>query len=187
MRLLHRGHDHDLRLAEPGPTRRSRRGAEGQYLPLHRLSLDRGRAQRQDQCRRCRRRRCVRPQPAGAGRAATWCAGAARYTLDIAIDGLLHIKMLRSPHAACQNRCDRQQRGLAVPGVHAVLTHEDAPRRLFSTARHEKRLDGPRRHPRARPCRALHRPEVAAVVAESEGAAEEGCRRSRSTYEILPQ
>ena len=39
--------------------------------------------------------------------------GAARYTFDTAIEGLLHIKLLRSPHPHAQNRLDRQDRGAA--------------------------------------------------------------------------
>ena len=47
---------------------------------------------------------------------------------------------------------------LAVPGVRAVLTHEDAPKLPFSTARHEIPADRRRRHHGARHRRALHRP-----------------------------
>ena len=63
--------------------------------------------------------------------------GQARYTFDIEIDGLLHIKLLRSPHAHAKIVAIDSSAALAVPGVHAVLTHEDAPSMLFSTARHE--------------------------------------------------
>ena len=82
--------------------------AEGQHLPLHRLSLDRGRARRQEQYRGRRRRRprsaaaCRRPPGREVVR------GAARYTFDTAIEGLLHIKLLRSPHPHAQDRRDRQ-------------------------------------------------------------------------------
>jgi CO/xanthine dehydrogenase Mo-binding subunit len=70
--------------------------------------------------------------------------------------------------------------------VHAAFTHYDAPERHFSTARHEhptedpddtRVLDDTVRHIGQR---------VAAVVADSEAAAEEGCRRIEVTYEILP-
>ena len=112
--------------------------------------------------------------------------GRARYTLDVAMDGLLHLKILRSPHAHARIRAIRRDAALAVPGVRAVLTHEDAPPRLFSTARHEdpladpddtKILDDVVRHVGQR---------VAAVVADSEAAAEEGCRRLVVDYEPLP-
>src|SRR5580704_14283047 len=64
--------------------------------------------------------------------------GAARYTFDTEIEGLLHIKMLRSPHPHARIVSIDKRAALKVAGVHAVLTHEDAPPKLFSTARHEK-------------------------------------------------
>jgi hypothetical protein len=64
--------------------------------------------------------------------------GAARYTFDTAIEGLLHVKILRSPYPHARIISIDRSTALAVPGVHAVLTHEDAPKKLFSTARHEK-------------------------------------------------
>jgi putative selenate reductase molybdopterin-binding subunit len=64
--------------------------------------------------------------------------GAARYTFDTEIDGLLHIKMLRSPHPHAKIISIDKSAALNAPGVHAVLTYEDVPDRLFSTARHEK-------------------------------------------------
>ena len=112
--------------------------------------------------------------------------GAARYTFDVAPEGMLHIKMLRSPHPHAKIISIDKRASLSVPGVHAVLTFEDAPDRLFSTARHEwdwmdpddtKVLDNVVR---------FIGQKVAAVVADTEAAAEEGCRRLKVQYEILP-
>ena len=63
--------------------------------------------------------------------------GGARYTLDVAIEGLHHIKLLRSPHAHARIRSIRKDAAIAVSGVKAVLTFEDAPHKLYSSARHE--------------------------------------------------
>jgi putative selenate reductase molybdopterin-binding subunit len=102
------------------------------------------------------------------------------------VEGLQHIKLLRSPHAHARIRAIDKTDAMKVPGVVAVLTHDDAPKTLFSTARHEIRetdaddtmtLDTVVRHIGQR---------VAAVVADSEAAAEEGCRRLKVDYEILP-
>ena len=112
--------------------------------------------------------------------------GAERYTFDTEIEGLLHIKMLRSPHPHARIISIDRSAALAVPGVHAVLTHEDAPRKLFSTARHEKDWMDPEDTRVLDDVVRFIGQKVAAVVADSEGAAEEGCRRLKVTYEILP-
>jgi CO/xanthine dehydrogenase Mo-binding subunit/aerobic-type carbon monoxide dehydrogenase small subunit (CoxS/CutS family) len=112
--------------------------------------------------------------------------GLARYTFDLAMDGLLHLKMLRSPHPHAIIRAIDTAAALAVPGVHAVLTHRDVPDILFSTARHEITAMDP---DDTRVLDSVVRfvgQKVAAVVAESEGAAEEACRRIQVTYDILP-
>jgi CO/xanthine dehydrogenase Mo-binding subunit/aerobic-type carbon monoxide dehydrogenase small subunit (CoxS/CutS family) len=112
--------------------------------------------------------------------------GQARYTLDVRVEGLLHLKLLRSPHAHARIRAVRKGRALAVPGVHAVYTWEDVPRLLYTTANHDDYhsdpndtyiLDNVVRYVGQR---------VAAVVADSEGAAEEGCRQLEVDYEVLP-
>jgi putative selenate reductase molybdopterin-binding subunit len=112
--------------------------------------------------------------------------GAARYTFDTSIEGLLHIKMLRSPHPHAKIISIDKTAALAVPGVHEVLTYEDAPDRLFSTARHEKAwMDPDDTRVLDNVVRFIGQ-KVAAVVAETEAAAEEGCRRLEVEYEILP-
>ncbi|MBX9645872.1 MAG: molybdopterin-dependent oxidoreductase [Xanthobacteraceae bacterium] len=122
------------------------------------------------------------PAPAGPN----VVRGAERYTFDIAPEGLLHIKMLRSPHPHARISSIDKSAALGVAGVHAVLTYEDAPERLFSTARHEKDwMDPDDTKVLDRIVRFIGQ-KVAAVVADTEAAAEEGCRRLKVEYEILP-
>ena len=113
-------------------------------------------------------------------------SGSARYTLDMAPPaGLLHMKLLRSPHAHARIVSIDTTAALAEPGVHAVLTPDDSPSRLFSTARHENPLDDP---DDTRVLDSVVRfigQRVAAVLAESEAAAEAGCRALRVQYEVL--
>jgi putative selenate reductase molybdopterin-binding subunit len=112
--------------------------------------------------------------------------GAARYTFDTVVEGLLHIKMLRSPHPHAKIRSIDKTPALAVAGVHTVLTFEDAPDLLFSTARHEKTWMDPDDTRVLDDVVRFIGQKVAAVIAESEAAAEEGCRRLKVEYEVLP-
>jgi putative selenate reductase molybdopterin-binding subunit len=112
--------------------------------------------------------------------------GTARYTFDTDVPGLLHLKVLRSPHAHARITGVDTADALAVPGVHAVLTHADAPGTLFSTAQHEHPSEDPADTRVLDDVVRFAGQRVAAVVADTEGAAEEGCRRLRVTYEVLP-
>ncbi|MBN9130672.1 MAG: molybdopterin-dependent oxidoreductase [Paenarthrobacter ureafaciens] len=124
--------------------------------------------------------------PAPAGPAVV--TGTARYALDVPADqlpGLLHLKLVRSPHPHARIVSINKAPALAVPGVVAVFTHEDAPQQLFSTAQHEHYTDDPD------DTRVLDNvvrfigQRVAAVVAESVGAAEAGARALEVEYELL--
>jgi putative selenate reductase molybdopterin-binding subunit len=112
--------------------------------------------------------------------------GAARYTFDSEIAGLAHVKLVRSPHPHARIKSIDKNAALAVGGVIAVLTHEDSPDRLFSTARHEKTWMDPDDTRVLDTVMRFVGQKVAAIVADTEAAAEEGCRRLKVDYEILP-
>jgi len=112
--------------------------------------------------------------------------GAARYTFDLDVPGLLHMKVLRSPHAHARIVAVDTAAALAVPGVEAVLTHLDAPARHFSTGVHEQVAEDPADTRVLDDVVRFAGQRVAAVVATSEAAAEEGCRRIAVDYELLP-
>ena len=123
------------------------------------------------------------PHPPAARRVVT---GTEPYTFDVDVPGCLHLTVLASPHAHARIRSIDTTAALAVPGVELVLTHENTPSGRYSTGRHEHREDDPDdtrmlddvvRHVGQR---------VAAVVATSVAAAEEGCRAIVVEYEVLP-
>jgi putative selenate reductase molybdopterin-binding subunit len=93
--------------------------------------------------------------------------------------------MLRSPHPHARIVAIDKSSALAVPGVHSVLTFEDAPTCLFSTARHERLTRNPDDTRVLDDVVRFVGQKVAAVIAETEGAAEEGCRRLEVTYDVL--
>ncbi len=112
--------------------------------------------------------------------------GDAHYTMDVAIEGMLHLKVVRSPHAHARITAIRKEKALAVPGVLEVFTWEDVPRRAFTTAAHDDfRVDPDDTYLLDNVARFAGQ-RVVAVVAETEAAAEEGCRLVEIDYEVLP-
>ena len=125
-----------------------------------------------------------RDLPAPAGEAVV--TGRARYALDAPPQGMLHCRLLRSPHAHARIlRIDRAA-ALAVPGVRCILTHEDVPERRFSTARHENVQDDPADTRVLDDVMRFVGQRVAAVVAETEPAAIRACALLTVEYELLP-
>lgn len=112
--------------------------------------------------------------------------GTEPYTLDTRTTGLLHLKVLGSPHAHARIRSIAVERALAVDGVHAVLAHLDSPATLFSTARHEARLDDPDDTLVLDPVLRFRGQRVAAVVAETAAIAELALALIDVEYEVLP-
>ncbi|MDR7587830.1 MAG: xanthine dehydrogenase family protein molybdopterin-binding subunit [Armatimonadota bacterium] len=101
--------------------------------------------------------------------------GAARYTEDLRLPGMLHARLVLSPHPHARIRRIPREVALAVPGVEAVVTEADLPAGVGSRmmARDEVRYAGQ---------------PVAAVLAESEAAAADGAERLAAAveYEVLP-
>ena len=93
---------------------------------------------------------------------------------------------VRSPHAHARVVSIDKSAALAVPGVLAVYTWEDVPRKLFTTAIHDDfRVDPNDTYILDNVVRFVGQ-RVVAVVADSDAAAEEGCRQVEIEYEVLP-
>ena len=101
--------------------------------------------------------------------------GRARYTQDLYLPGMLHVRMLRSPYPRARVKRVDASRALALAGVRGVLHRFNAPKAAFrgeeTIFREEVRFAGD---------------EVAAVAADSEEAAAEAVRLIDVDYEVLP-
>ena len=126
---------------------------------------------------------CSAPAPAGP----ELVAGTARFTLDEpAPPGMLHMRLVRSPHPHARVVRVDPAAALRVPGVHAVLTAADAPDVLFSTGLHEHRTDDPDDTLVLDTTVRFAGQRVAAVLADSEAAAARGAAAVAVEYQVLP-
>jgi CO/xanthine dehydrogenase Mo-binding subunit/aerobic-type carbon monoxide dehydrogenase small subunit (CoxS/CutS family) len=129
----------------------------------------------------------------GAPAARSIVTGAERYTLDVTeaevpggAAGLAHLRLVRSAHAHARIRSVDASAALAVPGVLAVLTPDDAPDVLYSTAQHELVSDDPADTRLLDTTVRFVGQRVAAVVGETVAAAEAGVHAVVVDYEVLP-
>ncbi|MFJ7956462.1 molybdopterin-dependent oxidoreductase [Streptomyces sp. NPDC096319] len=112
--------------------------------------------------------------------------GRAEFTMDTHREGMLHLKVLHSPHAHARIVSIDASAALAVPGVHRVYTWQDVPRRRFTTAIHTDHLVDPDDTYILDDTVRFVGQRVAVVLADTVAAAEEGCRRLSVAYEPLP-
>jgi len=69
--------------------------------------------------------------------------GKPTFTADINLHGMLHAKVLHSPHAHARIKKIDASKAKALPGVAAVLTWQDIPRVVYSTAGQSDPIPGP--------------------------------------------
>lgn len=96
--------------------------------------------------------------------------GAARYTADIELPGMLHARVVRSPHARARVCAVDPTPARALPGVRLVLTPGDIPGDLPQPLQRELRYEGE---------------EIAVVLAETPEQAEDALDAVVVTYEVL--
>ncbi len=113
--------------------------------------------------------------------------GSAPFTFDAEFgDRLLHMKLVRSPHAHAIVRSIDTAAARAIPGVRLVLTHDDAPDVTYSSARHHRSIDDPADTRLLDSVVRFAGQRVAAVVADTVAAAERGAELVDVEYEPLP-
>ncbi|MEO9324275.1 molybdopterin cofactor-binding domain-containing protein [Nocardioides sp. C4-1] len=115
--------------------------------------------------------------------------GREAYTLDLPPDPdrpTLHVALLGSPHAHARITAVDTTAAEALPGVRLVLTHLDAPDVLYSTGRHENRLDDPDDTRLFDDVVRFVGQRVAAIVADSRVVAERARSLVHVDYEPLP-
>jgi xanthine dehydrogenase YagR molybdenum-binding subunit len=101
--------------------------------------------------------------------------GQARYAYDIRLSGQLYTWVLRSPHPHARIRHLDTSRAETLPGVHAVLSHANAP--AIPWYGQSRVFD---------PTLRFVGDEVAAVAAESEDIARDAVALIEVEYEVLP-
>lgn len=103
-------------------------------------------------------------------------SGRARYAADVQMPGMLHTAILRSPHPHARIVAIDARSAAALPGVRAILTHQNAPQISWYLGK-SWLLDTVVR---------FEGEEVAVVAADTPDAAVEAARLIEVTYEPLP-
>jgi len=112
-------------------------------------------------------------------------SGRAAFVDDIQLPGMLTAKVLWSPHAHARIKRIDTTAARAVPGVMCVLTHQDAPRVLHTTAGQGYPEPSPYDTPILDDKVRYVGDRVAAVAAESRAAAEKAVKLIEVEYERL--
>ncbi len=105
---------------------------------------------------------------------------------DIDLRGMLHGRLLTSPHAHAIIRDIDVSKARALPGVHAVLTYKDVPRIPYTTAGQSWPEPGPHDQYTLDYIVRFVGDRVAAVAAETPEIAEQALKLISVDYEVLP-
>ncbi len=119
--------------------------------------------------------------------------GRATYTRDVQLEGMLYARILRSPHPHARIRSIDVSRARALPGVKAIVTHENCnfvwgAGSIAGGGQYNdelKKITKQRRYAFNNPVRYVGEP-VAAVAAVDRHVAEEACQLIAVDYEVLP-
>jgi putative selenate reductase molybdopterin-binding subunit len=111
--------------------------------------------------------------------------GKPAFSADIEIPGMLHAKVLRSPHAHALIKRIDTTKAKALQGVAAVLTWQDIPRVVYSTAGQSDPIPGPLDSFSLDKKVRFVGDRVAFVAAITPEIAEQACRLIDVEYEIL--
>jgi CO/xanthine dehydrogenase Mo-binding subunit len=115
--------------------------------------------------------------------------GRAKYGADISLPGMLHAKVLRSPHAHARIKSIDASAALTLPGVKAVITGEDFPKLAPGVVQMGELPMNPRymsMNLMAQDKALYDGHAVAAVAATSPHIAEEALKLIKVEYELLP-
>jgi CO/xanthine dehydrogenase Mo-binding subunit len=115
--------------------------------------------------------------------------GRAKYGADYALPGMLHGKVLRSPHAHARIRSIKFDKALTLPGVKAVITAKDFPElpdKMEAAGEAPVNLAHLSENLMARDKVLYDGHALAAVAATSAHIAEEAIRLIEVDYEVLP-